>query len=501
MASHTVRIIGSVLLAAFALSAGRTALSKPSIEILSPAADALYAGRPYIDVEALVRDQSGLKSVRIYVNGVPLQADSTRNPAVLPRYGRLQGVTAVPLSFRIPVSMLKDNRNRISLRAENVLGEIAVEPRLFRFGRTKATVFVVAIGIDQYKDSKTVRSLKYAEKDARAIAAYFRTQLGVPEKNIFTLLGQEATQRNIRKLLGVKLKNIAAYNDQIVIYYAGHGVPDYDKTATGPDEVEKYLLPWDGEIDALYATAIPMSEVDRLSRRFASQRVVFLLDTCFSGAAGDRSAGARTLGVFAGTRNLPRLDDAFLARVASATGKVMLTASGINELSQELDSLGHGVFTHYVIEGLKGKADEDENGYVSVGEVFKYVSAKVPEKTQQRQRPSLFANVGVTGDIVLGRSKTPKIVVAPPPPDPMEEGNDGRLIVLAPSGAGISIDGVARGVGSVNAMLTPGRYTVRGEKPGYRSASRSVTVSARRLTKFVIKLEPLSDFRRKPPPP
>ena len=72
-------------------------------------------------------------------------------------------------------------------------------------------------------------------------------------------------------------------------------MPEFDTALSGGDQVEKYLLPWDGEIDGLYATALPMREIDHLSRRFVSERVVFILDTCFSGAASQRDARARTI--------------------------------------------------------------------------------------------------------------------------------------------------------------------------------------------------------------
>ena len=81
------------------------------------------------------------------------------------------------------------------------------------------------------------------------------------------------------------LRRKAGINDQVVIFYAGHGTPEFDSSTKSADQVEKYLLPWDGDLDALYATALPMREIDYLSSRFASDRVVFLLDTCFSGSA------------------------------------------------------------------------------------------------------------------------------------------------------------------------------------------------------------------------
>lgn len=476
------------------------ALAKPSITMMSPQADGSYASRAYLDVEGMIADPRGLKSVEIFLNGRPLERYGTRNiefrERILPRLSRLNGVTRYPVRFRVPVRALRQDVNSLSLRAENVVGEIVDLRRSFRYQPAKGTIYVAVIGINDYKQS-SVPSLKYAENDARAMAKYFRDSVGVPRENIFTLLGNQATSKNIKKLLGVTLQRKAGRDDQIVIFYAGHGVPEFDKTANDPDRMEKYLLPWDGEIDALYATAIPMREVDYLSQRFGSQRVVFLLDTCFSGSASKFGAGARTISR-RGYRAVS-LDDGFLIRMADAKGKVILTASGINELSQELDSLRHGVFTYYLLEGMKGKADFDSDGVVSVSEIHKYVSAKVPPRTNQEQRPTYFVNDTVTGEIVLGRTSNAAFKFDMRDPWAGAE-QFGRLVVQAsPVDANIFIDGFRRGTGFINALLRAGRHRVRIEKAGYRSRSQTIRVGRQSLSKVSISLN--QTHRRTLPPP
>jgi uncharacterized caspase-like protein len=77
-----------------------------------------------------------------------------------------------------------------------------------------------------------------------------------------------------------------------------------------------------------------------------------------------------------------------------------MTASDANELSVEKDELKHGVFTYYLLEGLRGKADLDGDGVITVDEIYRYVSMKVPKATGQNQHP---VKKGETiGQIVLG---------------------------------------------------------------------------------------------------
>ena len=64
-----------------------------------------------------------------------------------------------------------------------------------------------------------------------------------------------------------------------------------------------------------------------------------------------------------------------------------MTASGANEVSAEDENLQHGVFTYYLLEGLKGAADADNDGLITVDEAYRYVSFNVPRATGQEQHP------------------------------------------------------------------------------------------------------------------
>jgi hypothetical protein len=53
----------------------------------------------------------------------------------------------------------------------------------------------------------------------------------------------------------------------------------------------------------------------------------------------------------------------------------------------EKDDLQHGVFTYYLLEGLRGAADSDRDGMITVDEAYRYVSEKVPRATSMEQHP------------------------------------------------------------------------------------------------------------------
>jgi len=79
---------------------------------------------------------------------------------------------------------------------------------------------------------------------------------------------------------------------------------------------------------------------------------------------------------------------------------VIITASGANEISVEDDDLKHGVFTYYLLEGLKGKADFDRDGIITVDEAYTYVSSNVPVATGQAQHP--VKKGSVEGQLIMG---------------------------------------------------------------------------------------------------
>jgi uncharacterized caspase-like protein len=138
-----------------------------------------------------------------------------------------------------------------------------------------------------------------------------------------------------------------------------------------------------------------MKEVRTIFQHIASERVIFIANTCNSGASGGRTILSPSTPA--------TLSEHFLDRLAQGKGTIVLTASSANEVSQESDWFRHGVFTYYLLEGLKGRADDDGDGLVTVGEVFRYVSRKVPEATGHDQHPVKKGEV--VGELVIDRTR------------------------------------------------------------------------------------------------
>ena len=259
----------------------------------------------------------------------------------------------------------------------------------------EAKIWLVAVGVDLYDDD-SFKDLRYASKDAAAIFNYYRYNMSLPTEQLVLLTNKQATRRNIMGELGTRLsKNARNPQDTVIIYLAGHGYKEADPTGSNTDSFAKYFLPSDSEKEDLYSTALNMDRLPEIVRRIGADRVVVMIDSCFSGAIGGRTI------LDQGSRGA--IDEKFLERIARAgKGRVVLTASGANEAAREWDDLGHGVFTKAVLEALEGAADDNGDLAISVDEVYHYVSARVKKLTGNDQNPEKKAPQQ-TGDIIIGK--------------------------------------------------------------------------------------------------
>lgn len=256
-------------------------------------------------------------------------------------------------------------------------------------------MWVASIGINDYMDGN-IKDLRFAEDDARAVHAYYQEAFGLPQDHLFLLTGQEATVKAIRALIGDQIAKKADAADTVIVYFAGHGVKESFAASREGDGFAKYLLPYDGKLDSLFSSALDMNDVtERFFPRFQAERVVFILDSCFSGEDGRavlRSA----------TRSGEIADDFFERMAVAGKGQILLTASEANAVAREDPKLGHGLFTYHLLEGLRGPADADHDSVIDVREIYDYVSAKVKAATREEQKPQLNAP-HMEGRVIIGR--------------------------------------------------------------------------------------------------
>jgi hypothetical protein len=339
----------------------------------------------FVQISGVVEDEKGLKRLELYINDKPLTRGSDRGIRVASETSPMR------LEFMERVSIEK-GVNRLKVRAADSDDLFTEKTVTVQYIERLKNIWAVVIGIDKYPN---IRQLKYAVSDAGLFYDHLIKRNRIPTENVVLLLNQDATLTKIRIILGTDLKNKASKDDMVVIYFAGHGATERDAQSPDGDGLEKYLLPFDADLKDLYATALPIEELSRIFNRIRSERLIFIADAYYSGASGGRTI--RIGGMRAS------ISEAFIDRIAGGKGRVIMTASGANEVSAEKDELQHGVFTYYLIEGLRGSADTDRDGVVTVDEAYNYVSKQVPAATAQEQHPVKKGTV--EGRLVLSISQ------------------------------------------------------------------------------------------------
>ena len=238
-----------------------------------------------------------------------------------------------------------------------------------RTAATASVLWLLSIGVSHYRQSDF--NLQYADVDARAIATALQGQGEGPlytEAKTLVLTNEEVTRESILDSMG-RFLGAAGANDLVAIFVAGHGVQD---RASG----SYYFLPFPATAENLVTTGLRMSDFDEMIRvvRHRVRGVVMMFDTCHAGALQ-----------FAPPNLLPMEEPA--ARLSIGEGFFLLAATKPGEASQEQSDLGHGAFTYALLEGLRGAADADKDGVLSVSDLFNYVARTVPQLTGGAQHP------------------------------------------------------------------------------------------------------------------
>jgi len=237
--------------------------------------------------------------------------------------------------------------------------------------------WAVVIGISNYKDSR-IPGLRYASRDARLFYNWLISPAGgrYAPVRVKLFIDKDATLGNMRNALFVWLKQ-ALTEDLVLIYFAGHGSPE------SPDSLENlFLVPYDAEYDNIATTGFPMWDIETALKRFIrAKTAIVVADACHSAGVGQSFDMARREGrgikINPINRNFESIADIF-------HGTCILTASADNQYSQESRKWGggHGVFTYFLLKGLKGDSDYNGDGRVTMGELIPYISERVRRETQ-----------------------------------------------------------------------------------------------------------------------
>lgn len=284
--------------------------------------------------------------------------------------------------------------------------------------------FALVAGANDGGNSRV--TLRYAASDARAMSRVL-TQLGGVAPGDVTVVEDPSPRQLERALDELSQKLAAARASQqrveVFFYYSGHS-----------DE-EGLLLQGDRvKYSALRA---------RLEALPAEVRIA-VLDSCASGALTLAKGGA------------PR--PSFLVDASSSlSGHAFLTSASADEAAQESERLKASIFTHYFLSGLRGAADTNRDGRITLAEAYQYAFSETLARTTSTragpQRPGWDIQLVGTGDLVLTdvRASDARLV--------LDSTIGGRVFVRGASG-GLVVE-VAKAAGKpIELGLESGDYKV-----------------------------------------
>jgi hypothetical protein len=260
------------------------------------------------------------------------------------------------------------------------------------------------VATDEYVDPG-LRKLRAPAQDADALAKVLADpELGDFEVDVLRNETSSAIGERVETLLSA-----GKTEDLIVLHFSCHGLKD--------DSGELYLAASNTRPTLLASTAVDASLVNRLMRRSRAQRVVLFLDCCYGGAF-ERGMVPRAAGVVDVADQFQQVEQ----ELVGGRGRVVITASNAMEFAFEGTDLADtiasqpSIFTGALVEGLaSGEADRDQDGMVSLGELYDYVFERV-RRQSPNQTPGKW-EFGLQGELVLAKNPQRVIVPAPVPAD------------------------------------------------------------------------------------
>jgi len=234
--------------------------------------------------------------------------------------------------------------------------------------------YALIIGNNSYK---YIRKLETAINDAKAVKDVLNSRYGFE-----TQLLLDATRNEIVRAIN-NYRKILTENDNLIIYYAGHG--EYDKTAN-----KAYWLPIDARSDD-DTNWILSDRITSNIKRFSAKHVLIVADSCYSGTLTRRAVTDLTSG---------EMRIRYLQKMKKKASRTLL-ASGGNEPVSDIGGKGHSIFAEAFIMGLK---DIEQSEFTAEELYYQHIKERVAGNAEQTPEYNIIRNSGhYGGDFIFNR--------------------------------------------------------------------------------------------------
>lgn len=299
-----------------------------------------------------------------YANSEPFQ--NLMNPAragvqLLDREKRrIARNTAAPVARTAPAVNISNNEAQPSPVIKSDIDDLPVA-----IAKPKKNSYAIVIGIENYRQQ--LPKADFAVSDAKLVSEYLSRVMGYSEENIVVLTNEHAAKSDFEKYFEQWLSNNVEKGGSVFIYYSGHGTPN-------PKTGDAYLVPYDGDPSFIDQTGYSLKRMYDALGKLPAKEIIVALDACFSGAGGRSviAEGARPL-----VMNLQN------AIATSANMTVIAAASGA-QISSTYKEKGHGLFTYFMLKGIKNEEVVKQDGSIAISDLFSYLKPQV-ERIARKQ--------------------------------------------------------------------------------------------------------------------
>lgn len=297
------------------------------------------------------------EEIKVFHNGKRLPSKSRIGSQKVQRDGRLlliQVFAFVPESG--PNEVFAEIRN-----SHGITGRSEIKREIAPGNRPPGKLQILGVGIDKYQNSKI--DLDFASIDVKSVVGNMTAGAKPKYEKIQPqlLLDRDATNSGIKGLLD-RLSSLEP-SDTLILVLAGHG---------DMHEGEWYFLPHDVDLQNISKTAISVRELQDALVNSPVKRIFLMVDACNSGAGIDSFNRYRAF------------QRRFVQQVGRNAGVSVLTATRRDQLAAEVGQLGHGLFTHVILEGLAGAADTaPKDGSISAHELANFVGQNLEQRARQ----------------------------------------------------------------------------------------------------------------------
>jgi len=372
-------------------------INLPTLKISNIEQIALTTKQPELSLQLVAKGSiSTLDQINVWVNGVPV-------------FGR-QGFRGFEESTHIEKTIsfpLNSGLNKVEVNVINRQG-IASLSQVFNITRSsperKPDLYYIGVGISDYLNNDL--NLNYAVKDARDLGLTLGTLNSRFRKvHLDTIFNQDAVPENIMELRDKLMET--SVDDQVIMFLAGHGMLDQGFNFN--------FATYDVDIQAEQINGLTFEHIEGLLDSIPARRKLLLIDACHSGEvdvdAIDNAAleylshQAKNQGTirrksFSKIRQnifkYTKLDyssfnlmNELFVNLGRGSGASIISAAAGDSYAFEAPRWNNGVFTYVLLHGLEsGKADEDENGTITVSELYHFVIPTVERLTNGEQTPT-----------------------------------------------------------------------------------------------------------------